>query len=451
MLRAFIVWAGVLLASRAAAEEVLIRAGTVWTVTGKVYSPGEVLVRDGRIVAVGDRVEAPAGVKVVEAPKAHLTPGIIDTHSHIGVYPAPDLHGNQDGNEMTAPVTAEIDAKDGFWPQDPQIRHALAGGVTTAQILPGSANLVGGRGVTIKLWPGRSSREMRFVGAPQGVKLACGENPKRVYGGERKAAPMSRMGNVAGYRAAFQRAREYRERWARYRERSAEWEQKRRAQPGGKAQVPPPDPPDRNLQLETLAGALDGSLLVHWHCYRADEMLTVLEIAEEFGFAVRSFHHALEAYKIRDVLAKARVGVSTWADWWGFKIEAYDGVPENAALLSAAGAIAIIHSDSAVGIQRLNQEASKAYWKGRAMGLRMPEEEALRWVTANAAWALGIERLVGTIEVGKMADLVLWSAHPLSVYAHADVVWIDGRVAFDRQKGPRRSDFELGVVDEGSL
>ncbi len=441
-----LLWSG-----SAAAEELLIRAGTVWTVTGQVHSPGEVLVRDGRIVAVGARVAAPSGVKVVDAPKGHLTPGIIDTHSHVGVYPAPDLQGNQDGNEMTAPVTAEIDAKDGFWPQDPQIRHALAGGVTTAQILPGSANLVGGRAVTVKLWPGRSSREMRFPGAPQGVKLACGENPKRVYGEGRKAAPMSRMGNVAGYRAAFQRAREYRERWARHRERMAEWDRKRRAQPGGQAQTPPPDAPDRNLQLETLAGALDGSLLVHWHCYRADEMLTVLEVAEEFGFHVRSFHHALEAYKIRDVLARARVGVSTWADWWGFKIEAYDGVPENAALLSAAGAIPIIHSDSAIGIQRLNQEASKAYWKGRAIGIAMPEEEALRWVTANAAWALGIERQVGTIEAGKMADLVLWSAHPLSVYAKADVVWIDGRVAFDRAKGPRRSDFELGVVEEGSL
>ncbi len=450
-MRVVCVLVAVLWAGPAAAEELLIRAGTVWTVTGKVFAPGEVLVRDGRIVAVGARVTAPAAARILEAPKAHLTPGIIDTHSHVGVYPAPDLQGNQDGNEMTAPVTAEIDAKDGFWPQDPQIRHALAGGVTTAQILPGSANLVGGRAVTVKLWPGRSAREMRFPGAPQGVKLACGENPKRVYGEGRKAAPMSRMGNVAGYRAAFQRAKEYRDRWVRHRERMADWDRKRRAWPGGQAQTPPPDPPDRNLQLETLAGALDGSILVHWHCYRADEMLTVLEVAEEFGFHVRSFHHALEAYKIRDVLAKARVGVSTWADWWGFKIEAYDGVPENAALLSAAGAIPIIHSDSAVGIQRLNQEASKAYWRGRAMGLAMPEEEALRWVTANAAWALGIERHVGTIEAGKMADLVLWSAHPLSVYARADVVWIDGRVAFDRAKGPRRSDFELGVVEEGSL
>jgi imidazolonepropionase-like amidohydrolase len=412
--------------------------------------PGEVLIRGGKIVAVGPKVEAPAGAEIIDAPRAHLTPGIIDTHSHLGVYPSPGLVGHSDGNEVGAPVTAEVQSAHGFWPQDPQLRHALAGGVTTMQILPGSANLIGGRAFTIKNWPGRSAREMRFPGAPDGLKLACGENPKRVYGGERKGLPSTRMGNVAGYRTAFQNARAYREKWEKYRKRHADWEkaEKERKGPRPPGGATAPDPPERDLRLETLAEVLRGNIYVQNHCYRADEMAQMLDLAREFGFQIRSFHHAVEAYKIRDLLAQNKVGVSTWADWWGFKIEAFDGIMENAAMLAKAGVPAIIHSDSAVGIQRLNQEAAKAYYKGRAMGIDLHQEEALRWVTANPAWALGVLDRVGTIEPGKLADLVLWSAHPLSVYALADQVFIDGHVAFDRARGPRRSDFELGIIEE---
>lgn len=423
----------------------VIRAGTVWTVAGKTWAPGEVLIRGGRIAAVGDHVERPEGARVLELPSAHVTPGLIDTHSHLGVYPSPSVTGVSDGNETSAPVTAEVSAAHGFWPQDPGLARALAGGVTALQVLPGSANLIGGRSLTVKLRPGRSAAEMRFPGAPEGLKMACGENPKRTYGEGRKTMPVTRMGNVALVRAAFQRAREYRDKLQRHRQRLADFERNRPKPP-----AQPPDPPDRNLQLESLAGVLAGSTLVHWHCYRADEMLLMMDLADEFGFKVRSFHHAVEAYKIRDALARHGAGVSTWADWWGFKMESFDGIPENAALVASAGGRAIIHSDSAIGIQRLNQEAAKALAKGRAMGLSLAEEEALRWITLNPAWALGVDDRVGTVEVGKMADLVVWSGHPLSVYSRPEVVLIDGDVAYRRDAGPRRTDFELGIVEEGT-
>ena len=426
------------------AKPILLRGANVWTATGKTYSPGEVLVVDGKIAAVGEHVNAPSDAEVLDLGGKHVTPGIIDTHSHLGVYPAPFIEAVSDGNEATAPVTAEVQATHGFWPLDPGIPRALAGGVTAMQVLPGSANLIGGRGFTVKLRPGRSARAMRFPGAPDGLKMACGENPKRVYGRDRKSPPMTRMGNVAGYRAAFARAAEYGDRWEQHRRQFEAWE-KRGGEPKDR-----PLPPERNLQLETLVGALDGSILVHVHCYRADEMLLMLDVADEFGFHVRSFHHAIEAYKIRDHLAARQVGASTWADWWGFKLEAFDGIQENAALLAAAGGRTIIHSDSGIGIQRLNQEAAKALYKGQAMGLALTEDEALRWVTINPAWALGVDKRVGTIEPGKMADLVVWSGHPLSVYTHAEKVFIDGAVAYDITRRPATpSDFETGLGEVG--
>jgi imidazolonepropionase-like amidohydrolase len=422
-------------------------------VSGPTLRPGEVLIVDGRIRAVGAHLDVPAEAEVVDAPSGQLTPGIIDTHSHIGVYPAPAVDGVDDGNEATAPVTAEVQAAHSFWPQDPALPRALAGGVTSMQILPGSANLIGGRGFTIKLHPGRSAEDLRFPGAPDALKMACGENPKRVYG-QRHTAPSTRMGNVAGYRAAFQKAREYRDHWARHSEKMAEWERGLAAahddREREKKRAEKPEPPERNLQLETLAEALEGHLLVHNHCYRADEMLLMLNLAAEFGFRIRSFHHAVEAYKIRDVLAARGVAVSTWADAWGFKLEAFDGIPENAALVAAAGGRTIIHSDSSVGVQRLNQEAAKALASGRAMGLSLSDEEALRWVTQNPAWALGVEERVGTITPGKAADLVLWSGSPLSVYSRAERVWVDGVLEYDRRQGGRPTDFELGITAEGA-
>ena len=418
------------------------------TAAGVIYERGDVLIEGGRIKAVGVGVARPADARVIDVAGKVVTPGIIDTHSHMGVYPAPHFKGNSDGNEIVGPNTAYARAADGFWPQDPQIDHSRAGGVTTAQILPGSANLIGGRSVVVKLRPrARSVDDMRFMGAKSGLKMACGENPKRVYG--EKAGPNTRMGNVAGYRDAFQKAAEYREKRQKYAAAQKEWDAK---DPSERNEKDRPTPPDRDFGLETLAAVLDGEILVHMHCYRADEMSLMLDLAKEAGFSIRSFHHAVEAYKIADRLAAAGTASSVWADWWGFKAEAFDGVRENAAMLSQAGARAIIHSDSAIGIQRLNQEAAKAMYAGQRAGFSVSEDEALRWITVNPAWALGIDGEVGTLEPGKVADVVVWSGSPFSVYSLADQVYLDGALVYDRARvdAQPRTDFEVGFR-EGDL
>jgi imidazolonepropionase-like amidohydrolase len=275
--------------------------------------------------------------------------------------------------------------------------------------------------------------------------MACGENPKRVY---ESRGPSTRMGNLYGHRTAFLAAREQLEAWRTYSEELAEFRAATApdAPPRRKRDPEPeePEPPDRDLDAETLVGLLRGDVLAQVHCYRADDMLSFLQLADEFGFHIRSFHHALEAYKIRDVLAARDVSVSTWADWWGFKLEAYDGIEENAALVELAGGRPIIHSDSGIGIQRLNQEASKALRAGREAGLDVDADDALRWITANPAWALGIDGEVGTLEPGKRADVVVWTADPLSVYARARYVFIDGALVHDLERPSVWSDFELG-------
>jgi imidazolonepropionase-like amidohydrolase len=388
---------------------------------------------------VGARVDAPAGVTVIDANGKWVTPGIIDAHSHLFVYAAPGVEANEDGNEMTNPNTAEVWAEHSVWPQDPQLPLAIAGGVTTQQILPGSANLFGGRSITVKNVPARHVDAMKFPGAPYGLKMACGENPKRVYG-DKGRSPATRMGNVAGYRGAWIKARKYRESWAEY-------DRKRKANEKGAT------PPDRDLQLETLAGVLDGDILVQNHCYRADEMLTMIDIAKEFGYKITAFHHAVEAYKIADVLAANGICSDIWADWWGFKMEAFDGIRENAALLQNAGACVVIHSDSADGIQRLNQEASKAMAAGNRMGMHLREEDAIRWLTINPAKSLGIAQQTGSLEPGKMADVVIWSGNPFSVYSRAEKVYIDGALIYDRNDPAHQPamDFELGLVDAGEV
>jgi imidazolonepropionase-like amidohydrolase len=354
----------------------------------------------------------------------------------------PEVNAHADGNEMTRPVTAHVRAADSFWPQDPALSRALAAGVTTILALPGSANLVGGQGFTVKLHPGRSAEEMRFPGAPATLKMACGENPKRVYG-ERRSAPSTRMGNMAGFREAFRDAVEYGARFSDWRTRHQGWQRKTGEKPPvGEA---PPSPPDRDYGLETLLGVIERRVLVEVHCYRADEMLAMLALADEFGFQIRAFHHAVEAYKIRDVLAARGVGVATWADWWGFKLEAYDSVRENLALLTESGARGVLHSDSSGLVQRLNQEVAKAWSAGIRSGVQVERGAALAWVTSNAAWVLGIEEQTGSLEPGKMADVVVWSGDPLSVYSRVDNVYVDGLRLYDRgADGRRPSDFELG-------
>lgn len=419
----------------------LIVGGTVMTAAGDVFEPGYVLFEDGRIIDVGPGEPDDAeDAEVINATGQFVTPGLIDTHSHLGVYPTPYVAAHSDGNEATSPVTPQVQAVHSVWPQDPGFERALAGGVTSLMILPGSANLIGGRGFTMKVRRGaRNAQELRFPEAPETLKMACGENPKRVYG-ERHAMPSTRMGSVATIRQTWVDAMAYADSWTEYREGLTEWCE------AGAPDDEEPDEPSMSLANETLAGVLAGEILPQIHCYRADEMLTQIEIADEFGFSIRSFHHAVEAYKIRDTLAEYNISVSTWADWWGFKIEAYDAILENAALVHESGAPAIIHSDSAIGIQRLNQEAAKAYHAGRRAGIDLDENDALRWITYNAAWALGIEEQTGTLEAGKMADVVIWNSHPLSVYARPDHVWVDGRVEFDRSTATTPwSDFEVGL------
>ncbi|HEX2449494.1 MAG TPA: amidohydrolase [Gemmatimonadales bacterium] len=409
---------------------VLIRNATVLTAAGPELPRASVLIVDGTIAGVGSDLTPPAGAVEVDGSGKFVTPGLIDVHSHLGVYAAPGTSAESDGNEATRPVTADVWAEHSFWPQDPQIPLAVAGGVTVIQALPGSANLIGGRSAVLRLIPARTVQEMKYPGAPYGLKMACGENPKRVYA---TTGPSTRMGNMTGYRAAFIEAQRYRDKWDA-------WNKSKR---GTK--------PARDLKLETLVGVLRGEILVQNHCYRADEMAQMMDLGREFGFKIRSFHHATEAYKIADLLAREQVAASIWSDWWGFKMEAFDGIPENAALVQQAGGIAIIHSDSENGIQRLNQDAAKAMYEGVQAGIPVTREQAIRWITRNPAWALGIDSLTGTLEPGKTADVVVWSGDPFSVYSKAEQVYNDGWLVFDRND-PRhqwRTDFNLGTGEPG--
>ena len=416
-----------------ASEPTLISNATILTGDGTRLDQASLFLADGKIQWVGSG-EIPDDVRRIDAAGRWVTPGIIDVHSHLGVYPSPDVRAHSDGNEATAPVTAEVWAEHSIWPQDAGFTRALAGGITTLQILPGSANLFGGRGVTLKNLPATTYQAMKFPNAPHGLKMACGENPKRVYGGRNKA-PSTRMGNVAAYRSAWIKAQKYRDDWAAY-EASDKDDKKA---------------PERNLELETLAGALAGDIIVHMHCYRADEMMTILDMADEFGYQVGTFHHGVEAYKIADELAEKGVCGALWADWWGFKMEAYDGIQENIALVDRPeGSCSIVHSDSDEGIQRLNQEAAKAMARGNAVGLDIPPERAIRWVTENAAKSLGIADQTGVLKPGLMADVVIWNQNPFSVYAQAEQVYLDGALVYDRHDPALqpKTDFELGQLME---
>jgi len=410
---------------------VYVRNATVMTAAGPELRNASILFRDGKIVAVGSDIGAPpADAQVIDGTGKFVTPGIIDTHSHIGVYAAPGTDAESDGNEATNPVTAEVWAEHSIWPQDPQIPLAVAGGVTVAQILPGSANLIGGRSATIRMVPARTVQELKYPGAPYGLKMACGENPKRVY---QNRGPSTRMGNMAGYRAAFIQAEQYRLKWDK-------WLEDRKG-----------EPPARDLRMETLAGVLRGDIRVQNHCYRADEMAQMLDLAKEFGFTIRSFHHGVEAYKVADLLAEAGTAASVWADWGGFKMEAYDQITENLALITKAGARAVLHTDDPNGIQHMNQDAAKAMYAGIHAGIPVSREQAIRWITANPAWVLGIDHETGTLEAGKLADVVLWSGDPFSIYSKAEKVWNEGWLAFDRNDKTHqfKTDFNAGQTEPG--
>ncbi|MGH7474898.1 MAG: amidohydrolase [Longimicrobiales bacterium] len=414
---------------------VVIRNATIMTATEQgTLRNAALVIRDGEIAAVGSTVDAPADATVIDAAGRWVTPGLIDAHSHLGVYAAPGIEANSDGNEATNPNTAEVWAEHSVWPHDPQFPLALAGGVTTIHVLPGSANLFGGRGVTLRNVPGRTVQSMKFPGAPHTLKMACGENPKRVYG-SRGRSPSTAMGNVAGYRAAWIDAAEYKKQWDKWRADGADAAER----------------PRRNLQNETLMGVLNGEILIQNHCYRGDEMAWMMDIADEFGYSISAFHHGVEAYKVRDLLAERGICAAIWADWWGFKLEAYDGINENLALVDQAGGCAVLHTDSPEGIQRMNQDAAKGLQAGRAAGIDVDYDDAIEWITINPARAIGVDEETGSLTVGKRGDVVLWSGDPFSVYTRADQVYIDGALVYDRRDPATApvTDFELGIAPGG--
>ena len=418
--------------------DIFIEDARILTGTGKEILKGSILISSNKIKAIGESLSKPPGAKAIDANGKWVTPGIIDIHSHMGVYPAPGLRSSSDGNEATSPVTAHVWAEHSVWTQDPQMPLALKGGITTFHVLPGSANLIGGRGVTLKNIWSRTVQGMKFPGAPYTLKMACGENPKRVYGG-RNSEPSTRMGNVAGYRKAWIRAQGYRNKLEEYESKSEEAKELEYA-------------PSRDLELETLVGVLDGEILIQNHCYRGEEMAVMLDIAKEFNYKVTTFHHAIEAYKVADILADNGVCAAMWADWWGFKHEAFDMVWENAAIVDQANSgtgCAIIHSDSAVGIQRLNQEAAKAMAAGNRAGFNILPSRAIKWITSNPAKALGIADKVGSLEAGKMADVVIWDGNPFSVYSKTEKVFVDGLLLYDKDNPstPKATDFELGIIN----
>src|SRR5580692_2762801 len=390
--------------SSTAPADLVIKNATVMTASHGTIQHGTVWVHNGKIAGVGATVSAPAGATVVDATGKYVTPGIIDPHSHSAL--------GDDVNEATSPVTPSMMMIDAFDNRDAALYQALAGGVTTELLLHGSANMIGGQAVVIKNKFGLSREEMLFPNAPQSIKFASGENPKRVYG-TRNQLPSTRMGNFEVMRQAFEDAKVYRRDWDAYNDKVAKGDKEARA-------------PHRDLKLEALADILRGKLLVQIHCYRADEFLTEEAIAKDYGFKIRAFHHALEMYKVGDKIAPTGTAIATFADWWGYKDEAWDAIPWNATMSMREGVRVALKSDSNDYIRRLNQEAGKMIHYGGAS-----EEEALQMITLNPAWIIGVDDRVGSIDTGKDADLVLWNVDPLSTYARAEKVYIDGQLFFD--------------------
>ncbi len=390
--------------------DLLVRGGTIITVTGEIIEDGSILIRDGIIRGVDRNVKAPEGIRIYDATGKYVMPGIVDTHSHMGVYSWPGVEAHSDGNEATDPITPQVRVVDAINVQDPAFERARAGGITTVQILAGSANLIGGQSAVLKLRPTVHIDDLLFEGAPPGMKMAFGENPKRVYG-ERDQMPSTRMGNSYLMRKAFVDAQNYMNEWEHY-----EANKKK-----GVVKVP-----EKDLRMEALADILRGKYRLHIHCYRADGIVNLIKIAEEFGLRIASFQHCLEGYKVAGEIAEHDIGVATFSDWWGFKMEAWDAIPHNAYLMSRKGVRVAIHSDSADLIQRLYHEAAKTVRYGQS------EEEAFRTITLNPAWMLGLDDRIGSIEEGKEGDLAIFSGHPFSIYSRVDATVIDGVVVYER-------------------
>ena len=389
---------------------ILIQNATILTASHGTIEHGSILIKDGKIAEVGASLKAPKDAQVIDAAGQFVMPGIIDCHSHIAV------DGNV--NEGSISVSSIVNIADVLNPDDISIYRDLAGGVTVANVLHGSANAIGGQTVVIKLRWGQPASKLPFEGALPGIKFALGENPKRSnFGrGSTPRYPATRMGVEETIRGAFTEARDYKAAWDLYNKRTSA---------GEKNLIPP----RRDLRLDPLVEVLEGKRYVHAHCYREDEILMLLRVAKEFGFKVRTFQHVLEGYKVADEIAASGAGASTFSDWWAYKVEAYDAIPYNAALMTRRGVLVSVNSDDAEEATHLNQEAAKSIKFGG-----LSHDEALKLVTLNPAIQLGIDKRVGTIDAGKDADLVIYNHDPLSAYAVVQKTLIDGRVYFDRQR-----------------
>lgn len=413
-------------------ETTAILDATILDGIGHRLEHTDLLLQDGHVYALGHALPFPKGTRTIDAHGRFITPGLVDVHSHLGDFAAPltlqDLKFS-DVTETSSPNAANTWALHSVRVQDPQFAQERAAGVTTLQVLPGSDVLFGGRSVVLKNVPAVTPEQMEFPGARQSLKMACGENPKYTFG-NRGQFPSSEMGNVAGYRQAFLDAQDYQRRWNDYTRDPATF----------------PNSPAHDLKLETLAAVLRGDIDVVMHCYRADEMALMLDMAREFHFHIAAFHHAVEAYKIVPLLKANGTCVAVWADWWGFKEEAYDAIRANAAFVDAEGGCVMLHSDAPISGEHLPLDAALAMAAGRRAGASFSEEHAIEWLTINPARALHLDSQIGSLEPGKNADLVLWSGDPFSVYSRAEMVWIDGALVFSRSDPDRQatSDFEVG-------
>jgi imidazolonepropionase-like amidohydrolase len=413
----------VALASVAQAQnkgEVLIKNATIMTASHGVIEGGSILIRDGKIAAVGKNAEVRAGAnaRVIDATGMYVTPGIIDAHSHSAL---------DSVNEGSVSVSAMVRMKDVVDNTDISIYRQLAGGTTTIHSMHGSANSIGGQNVILKLKWGKPAEEMIVPDMPRTIKFALGENPKRAgnqanpfgQGNRPLRFPATRMGVEFTIREAFQQAREYMREWDEY--------------AAAKERGGDPAPPRRDIKLEAIADILRGKLLVHSHCYRADEILMLMNVADEFGWKVLAFQHVLEGYKVAKEIAAHGAGGSTFSDWWAYKIEAYDAIPGNAAIMHHKGVVTSVNSDSADLARRLYQEAAKTIKYGG-----LTDEEALRFITLNPAKQLKMDHRIGSIDVGKDGDLAIFNAHPFSIYARVEMTLIEGEVYFDRKEDLKR-------------
>ena len=401
---------------QASAQDLLIRGGTVLTITNGDLPETDVLIRDGKIVEIGQNLDAPQGIRVIDAQGRFVMPGILDDHSHMGV--------DRGINEGSRSVVPEVSIADVIKHDDPAFFTALAGGITTIHTMHGSANSIGGQNEVIKLKWGRPWEDLVVEDAPVTLKLALGENVRRSSSDDPTRYPRSRSGVAEVMRESFQNARNYLDAWERYEVEQAAWERANRRSRG-----PGPLPPKRDLQMEALAGALDGSTILRVHGYRADEMAMMMEVAEEFGIPPGVFEHALDGYKIAPELAQYGWATSVFADSWGYKIEAYEAIPYKMLIQYENGVRTSINSDSAERVRRLFQEAARGVKYGG-----LPENECLKMITINAALNLGIDHRVGSLEVGKDGDIAIFNHYPLHTPARVEMTIIEGEVFFDRSE-----------------